>query len=149
MDYYERHGRNAALTCRYVGISRQTFYRWPRRYKPRHIASLEERSCRPTPTATPVTPTATPVTPTATPFSEVSPTIVIPTPTPPKEKGDVNCDGVVTIEDAQLIAQLLLGLIDELPCPDQADVNKDGRTSINDAQLIAQLVIGTIPDFGY
>ena len=96
-----------------------------------------------------VAPTATPVPPTATPVSEVSPTIVMPSPTPPKEKGDVNCDGVVTIEDAQLIGQLLLGMIDELPCPDQADVNKDGRVTINDAQLIAQLVLGTIPDFGY
>ena len=73
----------------------------------------------------------------------------MPSPTPPKEKGDVNCDGSVTIEDAQLIGQLLLGFISELPCPDQADVNKDGRTSINDAQLISQLVLGTIPDFGY
>ena len=47
MDYYQQHGRNAALTCRYFGISRQTFYRWRRRYHPRHIASLEERSRRP------------------------------------------------------------------------------------------------------
>ncbi len=47
MDYYERHGRNAALTCRYFGISRQTFYRWRRRYRPRRLASLEERSRRP------------------------------------------------------------------------------------------------------
>ncbi len=57
--------------------------------------------------------------------------------------------GASTIEDAQLIAQLFLGFIDVLPCPDQADVNKDGRVTINDAQLIAQLVSGTIPDFGY
>ncbi len=47
MDYYGQHGRNAALACRYFGISRQTFYRWRRRYRPRHIASLEERSRRP------------------------------------------------------------------------------------------------------
>ena len=47
MDYYETHGRNAALTCRYFGISRQTFYRWRRRYQPRRLASLEERSRRP------------------------------------------------------------------------------------------------------
>src|SRR3990172_10722360 len=43
MDHYESHGRNAALTCRYFGISRQTFYRWRRRYHPRRLASLEER----------------------------------------------------------------------------------------------------------
>ncbi len=47
MDYYERHGRNAALTCRYFGISRQTFYRWRRRYRPQRLASLEDRSRRP------------------------------------------------------------------------------------------------------
>ena len=47
MDYYEQHGKNAALTCRYFGISRQTFYRWRRRYRPQRLASLEERSRRP------------------------------------------------------------------------------------------------------
>jgi transposase InsO family protein len=47
MDYYEGHGRNAALTCRYFGISRQTFYRWRRRYRPRRLRSLEARSRRP------------------------------------------------------------------------------------------------------
>jgi len=47
MDYYESHGRNAALTCRYFGISRQTFYRWRRRYRPKRLASLEDRSRRP------------------------------------------------------------------------------------------------------
>ena len=35
------------LTCRYFGISRQTFYRWKRRYNPRDLTSLEERSHRP------------------------------------------------------------------------------------------------------
>src|SRR3989337_2420863 len=47
MDYYEAHGRNAALTCRYFGISPQTFYRWRRRYHPQRLQSLEERSRRP------------------------------------------------------------------------------------------------------
>jgi transposase len=46
-DYYNSHGRNARLTCRYFGISPQTFYRWKRRYNPKHLASLEERSHRP------------------------------------------------------------------------------------------------------
>jgi len=46
-DYYETHGKNARLTCRYFGISSQTFYRWKRRYDPRHLESLEGRSCRP------------------------------------------------------------------------------------------------------
>ncbi len=47
MDHYESHGRNAALTCRYFGISRQTFYRWRRRYDPQDLSRLEERSHRP------------------------------------------------------------------------------------------------------
>jgi len=47
MDHYESHGRNAALTCRYFGISRQTFYRWRQRYNPKRLASLEDRSRRP------------------------------------------------------------------------------------------------------
>jgi len=46
-DYYQSHNRNARLTCRYFGISPQTFYRWQKRYNPRHIESLEGRSRRP------------------------------------------------------------------------------------------------------
>jgi transposase InsO family protein len=46
MDHYAAHG-NAALTCRYFGISRQTFYRWKGRYNSRDLRSLEERSHRP------------------------------------------------------------------------------------------------------
>ena len=47
MDYYLDHENNASLTCRYFGISRQIFYRWKRRYNPRDLRSLEERSHRP------------------------------------------------------------------------------------------------------
>lgn len=46
-DYYEAHGKNAALTCRRFGISRQTFYCWRRRYNPHNLRSLENRSHRP------------------------------------------------------------------------------------------------------
>jgi putative transposase len=46
-DYYNSHGQNARLTCRYFGISPQTFYRWKRRYNPKHLESLEGRSHRP------------------------------------------------------------------------------------------------------
>jgi len=46
-DHYNSHGHNARLTCRYYDISPQTFYRWKKRYNPRHIESLEERSRRP------------------------------------------------------------------------------------------------------
>ena len=46
MDHYHTN-RNAALTCRYFGISRQTFYRWNGRYNHRDLSSLEERGHRP------------------------------------------------------------------------------------------------------
>lgn len=46
MDFY-RETRNAALTCRHFGISRQTFYRWQRRYDPMDLTSLESASHRP------------------------------------------------------------------------------------------------------
>jgi putative transposase len=46
-DYYRKHGGNASLTCRYFGISRETFYRWKRRYDPKNLRTLEDRSCRP------------------------------------------------------------------------------------------------------
>jgi len=46
-DYYRAHGHNARLTCRHFDISPQTFYRWKRRYNPKHLESLEEHSRRP------------------------------------------------------------------------------------------------------
>ena len=46
MDFYRRT-QNVALTCRHFGISRQTFYRWRKRYEPMDLTSLEERSHRP------------------------------------------------------------------------------------------------------
>lgn len=42
MDFYERQGRNARLTCRHYGISPDTFYRWRRRYDRRRLESLED-----------------------------------------------------------------------------------------------------------
>jgi len=54
--YYEACG-DVRATCRHFDISRQTFYRWQRRYQPRHLESLESRSSRPRrvrqPTASP------------------------------------------------------------------------------------------------
>jgi len=47
MDYYESHGHNARLTCRYFGVSPQTFYRWRRRYDHQNLRTLEDRSRRP------------------------------------------------------------------------------------------------------
>ena len=46
-DYYKSRGHNARLTCRHFDISPQTFYRWKRRYNPRHLESLEDHSRRP------------------------------------------------------------------------------------------------------
>src|SRR6266853_3464681 len=46
MDFHRGCG-NVAHTCRHFGISRQTFYRWQRRYDPYDLTSLEERSQRP------------------------------------------------------------------------------------------------------
>lgn len=45
-EHYRRH-RNASFTCRHFGISRQTFYRWKRRYNPLHLQTLESRSSCP------------------------------------------------------------------------------------------------------
>ena len=46
-DYYSCRNHNARLTCRYFGISPQTFYRWKGRYNPRQTESLEDRPHRP------------------------------------------------------------------------------------------------------
>lgn len=46
MDFY-RETKSVALCCRRFGISRQTFYRWHRRYDPMDLTSLEARSHRP------------------------------------------------------------------------------------------------------
>jgi putative transposase len=46
MDHYFRY-RNARLTCRYYGISPQTFYRWKNRYDPYDLRTLESLSHRP------------------------------------------------------------------------------------------------------
>src|SRR6202022_1743511 len=47
MTHYLQHGRNVTFTSRHFGISRQTFYRWRRRYDPHDLASLEGRSHSP------------------------------------------------------------------------------------------------------
>ena len=46
MDHYAP-SRNASLTCRYFGISRETFYTWRRRFNPRDLRTLESRGSRP------------------------------------------------------------------------------------------------------
>jgi transposase InsO family protein/transposase-like protein len=46
MDHY-RISNNAALTCRYFGISRKTFYQWLNRYDSNNLKTLEDHSKRP------------------------------------------------------------------------------------------------------
>lgn len=45
-DYYHHCG-NARKTCRYFGISPQTFYRWKRRFDPYRLTSLEAKPTKP------------------------------------------------------------------------------------------------------
>jgi transposase-like protein len=47
LDFSRTRGRNAALTCRHFGISRETFYGWWRRFLTHDLRSLESRSHRP------------------------------------------------------------------------------------------------------
>jgi putative transposase len=47
LEWRRAHGGNAALTCRHFGISRQTFYRWRRRFRGGQLGQLEDRSHRP------------------------------------------------------------------------------------------------------
>lgn len=54
-DFYSRH-RDARLTCRYFGISPQTFYRWKRRFDPYDLTTLEDLSRRPHHVRQPCTP---------------------------------------------------------------------------------------------
>jgi transposase-like protein len=44
MLFYLFNGRHAARTCRHFGTSRQTFYRWKRRFGRHDLTTLEERS---------------------------------------------------------------------------------------------------------
>ncbi len=47
MLFYFFNGRNAQRTCRHFGISRQTFYRWKRRFDRHDLTTLEAHSHRP------------------------------------------------------------------------------------------------------
>jgi putative transposase len=47
MLFYYFNGRNVARTCRHFGISRQTFYRWKRRFDRHDLTSLEGHSHHP------------------------------------------------------------------------------------------------------
>ena len=47
MDHYRANGNNASKTCRHFDISRSTFYLWKKRYNPKDLTSLEDKSSRP------------------------------------------------------------------------------------------------------
>ena len=47
MLFYYFNGRNGARTCRHFGISRQTLYRWKRRFDRHDLTTLEEHAHRP------------------------------------------------------------------------------------------------------
>jgi putative transposase len=47
MLFYSFNGRNVARTCRHFDISRQSFYRWKRRFHRHDLVTLEARSHRP------------------------------------------------------------------------------------------------------
>jgi transposase len=47
LRHAEEVTHNVALTCRYYGISRHTFYLWRRRYEEVGLAGLSNRSTRP------------------------------------------------------------------------------------------------------
>lgn len=40
-DWYFSHRKNAELTCRHYGISKDTFYTWKRRFNPKNLQTLE------------------------------------------------------------------------------------------------------------
>ena len=44
MLFYFFNGRNGVRTCRHFGISRQTFYRWKRRFDRHDLTTLDEHS---------------------------------------------------------------------------------------------------------
>lgn len=47
IDWHLANGANVSKTCRHFTIARQTLYRWLKRYNPRELRSLEDRSSRP------------------------------------------------------------------------------------------------------
>ncbi len=96
------------------------------------------------PTPTPAPPTATPTaTPTSPPPTN-TPAPPTATPTPDCiNHGDVNFDGVITAEDAQITFQIAIG--QHIPTYEEecaADCNGDGVVSAADAQLVFLTAIG-------
>jgi len=100
-------------------------------------AAAAAAGCVSTPTPTP-SPTAT-----ATPAFTPTPTS---TPEPDNACGNANSSGGVTMVDAMLTAQCVVGLADCSSLASWAtDVNCSGGITMVDAMLIAQKVVGLVP----
>jgi|SRR5687767_7861139 len=56
LDYYQAHGKNAALTARHFGIAKSCFFKWKQRYDKLGPRGLLDRSKRPKATRQPLTP---------------------------------------------------------------------------------------------
>lgn len=62
--------------------------------------------------------------------------------------GDANNDGEISVLDAMMVAQYIVGDIDETMInANAADVNGDEEMSVLDAMLIAQFIVGDITNF--
>lgn len=56
MDYYQLHGKNAALVCRHYGISRSCFFKWKARFDKQGLAGLLDQPKTPHHVRQPATP---------------------------------------------------------------------------------------------
>lgn len=56
IDYYQTHGRNAALTARHFGIAKSCFFKWKGRFDQQGLSGLESHSNRPVKVRRPTTP---------------------------------------------------------------------------------------------
>ena len=59
--------------------------------------------------------------------------------------GDVNGDGVVTVQDAALIHALNIGFSGSIPAV-YCDINGDGLVNATDYNLVLSLIGTTLPD---
>ena len=55
-DYYNTHGKNAALTARHFGVAKSCFFKWKQRYDRLGPAGLRDQSKRPKTSRQPLTP---------------------------------------------------------------------------------------------
>jgi len=56
IDYYQAHGHNAALTCRYFGIAKSCFFKWKARFDRQGLFGLSDQPKHPKTIRRPLTP---------------------------------------------------------------------------------------------